>query len=85
MTIATLIVGLALSFGLVAGAGLYLWLPSGTDPALSTQRDFPRTEYGMGGAPNITRMRRFSTIPWIDRTRSQWGRGSIGGAVASAG
>ncbi|MFO0722067.1 MAG: hypothetical protein U0319_15100, partial [Nitrospira sp.] len=72
MIIATLIVGFALSFGLAAAAGLYLWLPSGTDPALSTQRDSPRTEYGMGGATTITRMRRFSPIPWVDRTLSWW-------------
>ncbi|HNV25428.1 MAG: type II secretion system F family protein [Fimbriimonadaceae bacterium] len=72
MIIATLIVGIALSFGLAAAAGLYLWLPSGTDPALSTQREFPRTGSGMGGAPNITRMRRCSPIPWVDRTLSWW-------------
>ena len=34
MIIAALIVGFALSFGLAA-AGLYLWLPSGTEPTLS--------------------------------------------------
>ena len=32
MIIATLIVGFALSFGLPQPQGLYLWLPSGTDP-----------------------------------------------------
>ncbi|HPV82153.1 MAG: type II secretion system F family protein [Nitrospira sp.] len=71
MIIAALIVGFALSFGLAA-AGLYLWLPSGTEPTLSAQRDISRAEYGMGGASNITRMRRFSPIPWVDTTLSWW-------------
>lgn len=71
MIIAALIVGFALSFGLAA-AGLYLWLPSGTEPALSAQRDISRAEYGIGGASNITRMRRFSPIPWVDTTLSWW-------------
>ena len=71
MIIAALIVGFALSFGLAA-AGLYLWLTSGTEPTLSAQRDISRAEYGMGGASNITRMRRFSPIPWVDTTLSWW-------------
>jgi hypothetical protein len=56
--------GFALSFGLAAGAALYLWLAvrNGTH-GLSAQRDISRAEYGMGGASNITRMRRFSPTP----------------------
>ena len=72
MMIATLIAGIALSFGLAAGAGLYLCLPSGTDPGLLAQRDVSRTESGMGRAANITRMRRVSPTPWVDRALSRW-------------
>lgn len=72
MSIATLIVGLALSLGLVAGAGLYLWLPSGTNPALSAKRDISCVERGMRAAPNITRVHRYSAIPWVDRALSWW-------------
>jgi len=70
MSIATLIVGLALSLGLVAGAGLYLWLPSGTNPALSAKRDSSCAEHGMRAAPNITRVHRYSAIPWVDSALS---------------
>ncbi|MBA5868754.1 MAG: hypothetical protein GDA68_01930 [Nitrospira sp. CR2.1] len=71
MIVALLVVGFTLSFGLAA-AGLYLWFPSERDHALSAQRDFARMEYAIEGASNITRMRRFSPVPWVDTTLSWW-------------
>ena len=85
MIIATLIVGIALSFGLAAAAGLYLWLPSGTDPALSTQREFPRTGSGMGGAPNHHADAPLQPHPMGRQNSVFGGRGSIGGSGGVSG